>query len=87
LFDDDVTNIHNLYLQNMSFNNKIALLNKLSNVEIEFNYSRLLFTDNGITDNYLYYICENHMLFINWIKEKHIPENITHLNVMNVNDQ
>lgn len=87
LFDDDVTNIHNLYLQNMSFNSKIALLNKLSNIEVEFNCSRLLFTDNFITDNNLYYIYKNHMLFIKWNKEEHIPENITHLNVMNVNDQ
>jgi hypothetical protein len=74
-------------LQNDSFNKRIALLNKLSNIEVEFEWSRFVFTDTRIYTTNLYYICENHMLFINWNKEENIPENITHLNVMNFDEK
>lgn len=80
-------NIHKCYLQNDSFNNRIALIYKLSNIEVEFECSRLVFTDTRFWRTNLYYICENHMLFINWNKEEVIPENITHFNVMNFDEK
>lgn len=86
-FDDTFTNIINDFLQNNSFNSKIALLNKLSNMEIEFDFSRFSFTDTSKNTSNLYYIYKNHMFFINWNFKQEIQENITHLNIMNVEDQ
>jgi len=86
-FDDTFSNIINDFLQNDSFNSKIALLNKLSNMEIEFDFSRFSFTDTSKNTSNLYYIYKNHMFFINWNFKQEIQENITYLNIMNVDDQ
>ena len=86
-YSDNFTDIYDRYSQNNSFNNKIALFNKLSNIELEFEYSRFTFTHTAITAHNLYYIYENHMLFINWNVEQYIKENITHLKVMNLDEK
>lgn len=86
-FDNTFTNMINRFLQNDSFNNKIALFEKLSNIEIRFDFSRMCFIDTDTITYNLYYIHKNHMFFINWKFKQQIPENITHLNIMNVRDE
>ena len=85
-FSNDIT--LNNYLMNNSFNKKIALIKKLSNIEVELDDARICF--NSYTESYIkrnmYYTYCDHMLFINLKTEEYIPKNIKHLNIMNVNN-
>lgn len=86
---ESLQNVKDCYLQNNSFNNKIALLNKLSSVEIEFDSARFTF-DNSCstsTEN-LYYIYNDHMLIVDWNNKKEIiPEYINYLNILYITDK
>jgi hypothetical protein len=77
----------NFYCKNNSFTNKIALLNKLSDIEVDYDYGRCTFSYcmKQQTEN-LVYIYNNNMLFINLIKPFKITKNITHLNICNLNN-
>ena len=76
------------YGNNKSFSSKIALLNKLSEIEMQCDMDRCVFMDFIIhhKEN-LFYNYGNNMLFLNLIKPFETFQNITHLNVCNVNDK
>jgi hypothetical protein len=90
IFNNKICNISlsgigDVYLQNNSFSNKIALFKKLSNIEVEFSDCRFIFYEM-MTNYNLYYVYNNYMLIINWINSENLPNNITHLNIININD-
>lgn len=68
------------------FNNKIALMQNLAEIEIEYPNTRSSLIDEllGIVNHkYIYNDC---MLFTKIIIKEDIPENITKLNIININE-